>query len=456
MTPAPPVPPSWIDPITAALEVVVAEVTSNVEGAAADYIPELAQADPTPFGLALASLEGNLYRAGDADLAFTIQSISKPFVLALAVADVGFDAVVERIGVEPTGDPFDALTLEPGTGRAPNPLVNAGALVATSLVAGRDPAEQIARIGAVLSGFAGRSLEIDHQVAASELATADRNRALAYLLRGAGTLSAEVEATLEAYVAQCAHLVSATDLAIMGATLANRGRNPVTGEVVVEPAVATTVLSIMATCGMYDASGRWLLEVGLPAKSGVAGGLVATAPGQFGFGAFSPRLDSTGNSVRAVAACRSIAERFSLHVLAAPPRGTAALYLSGRGIELGGSPTRSPAERAVLESAPRAIAVRALQGDLEFVDVEPLLHRLGGRLLEDGTQVLVLDLHRTTRLHPVAEAMLTALLRRVQQLSVALVLVDPDRRLDRLSGVRSAPNLEAALRLAEELVLAAA
>jgi glutaminase len=303
------------DQLPAILRELHARLTADRRGALATYIPELSKADPDLFGVSVTSLEGRVYHAGDAGAAFTIQSVSKPFVYALALADLGIDAVCGRVGLEPSGEPFNAISLEPDTGRPANPMINAGAIVVCSMVGAADADERFERIRDVLSKFAGRRLELDAAVYTSELETGDRNRALAYLMRNAGLLQSPVDDAIDVYFRQCALLVTARDLATMAATLANGGRHPRTGLKVVDARIAEQVLSVMATCGMYDYSGEWLMRVGLPAKSGVSGGLVAVSPSQFGIGLVSPLLDERGNSVRGIAACRELSDRFSLHVM---------------------------------------------------------------------------------------------------------------------------------------------
>ncbi|MEI3848275.1 MULTISPECIES: glutaminase A [unclassified Microbacterium] len=306
-----------MDPITVLLHEVLEDVRPLGGGAPAGYIPELASADPDRLALAVVGPHGRVRAVGDVDHEFTIQSISKPFVLALALADRGRDAVLRKVGAEPSGEPFNAISLEPVTGRPANPMVNAGAIATSALIPGDGVDERTAHIVAGLSAFAGRSLWVDERVYASESATGDRNRALAHLLRSHGIIDGPVDAAVETYFRQCSLLVTARDLAVMSATLAFGGVNPVTGERVVAEAVARDVLSIMTSCGMYDYSGEWLLRVGLPAKSGVSGGLLAVAPSQFGVAAFSPRLDVHGNSVRAIALLETLAERFGMHMLEA-------------------------------------------------------------------------------------------------------------------------------------------
>jgi glutaminase len=381
---------------------VVADVR---EGSVADYIPELSRANPNVCAVALVSLEGHPYQAGDADQPFTMQSISKPFVYALALADHGLEGVASRVGAEPSGEAFNAISLEPGTGRPANPMINAGAMIATSLVRAATPAERFARIQQCLSAFAGRSLSVDEAVFASEMDTGDRNRALAYLMRSAGSLHGSVDECVEVYFRQCAVTSTTRDLAVMAATLANGGVNPLTGVRVVEDRIAGHVLSVMATCGMYDFSGEWLLRVGLPAKSGVSGGIIACSPGQFGIGVFSPRLDGHGNSVRGTEVLRELSSRFDLHLMHHSGRSGPAVYLS---------------------TIRDRIAIVAAQGDLEFAAAESLLFSIEHTLAPSVPAWLVLDLQRVTRLHPAAAHMLDAHLTHLVAQAVVVALVQPD------------------------------
>jgi glutaminase len=400
------------EPVETALDLFHAELLGLDGGEVADYIPELAQADPERFGLALVSMDGHSYAAGDAEIPFTIQSISKPFVYALALNDLGEDEVLLRVGVEPSGEAFNAIRLEPETGRPPNPMVNAGAMLTTSLVQAADPEARFARILAFLSAFAGRDLGVDERVYTSERSTADRNRALAYLMSSLGSLREDVEETIDIYCRQCAVSVTTIDLAVMAATLGNGGVNPLTGAAVVGEGVAVRALSVMATCGMYDFSGEWLMRVGLPAKSGVAGGLIATSPAEFGIGVFSPRLEQHGNSVRGVATARELAKRFELHLMHHPGPTAHVVYYSAREVAGNG----------------RQIDVIAAQGDLEFAATERLLWSIAEAIAEepDATACLLLDAHRVTRIHHVAERMLVTRLGNMIDREIPVALVEPD------------------------------
>lgn len=341
-----------MDPITELLAEVLEEIRPRDAGAPADYIPELASADPDLLAFSVVGPRGRVRSVGDDHAEFTIQSISKPFVLALALAEKGRDAVLGRVGAEPSGEPFNAISLEPVTGRPANPMINAGAIATSALIPGDDVDDRTARIVDMLSAFAGRSLWVDEAVYASESLTGERNRALAHLLKSHAVIDGPVDLAVETYFRQCSLLVTVRDLAVMAATLAFGGVNPVTGRRVVDERVARDVLSIMSSCGMYDYSGEWLLRVGLPAKSGVSGGLMAVAPSQFGVAAFSPRLDTHGNSVRAVALVEEASERFGMHLLE-PHESVASPALSLHGddtarvVRLGGELGYAGAERIV-------------------------------------------------------------------------------------------------------------
>jgi glutaminase len=287
---------------------------ANTDGVLADYIPELAAADPEKFGIALATVDGKLYAAGDTDHPFTIQSVSKAFVYCLALELVGRDAVLERVGVEPSGDAFNAIIFDPNSNRPFNPMVNAGAITIAGIVYEAAGAGAFDLILDRLSGAAGRRLTMDESVYRSEAETGHRNRAIGHLLRNVGALQGSVEEVVDLYFRQCSILVTAADLARMGATLAHIGENPATGRQVFELTAVRSTLAVMFTCGMYDYSGNWAYDVGVPAKSGVGGGIVGIVNRQLGIGTFSPRLDAKGNSVRGIASFREIGDELGLHI----------------------------------------------------------------------------------------------------------------------------------------------
>ena len=289
----------------------VAELT---DGAPADYIPELANVDPDRFAISGVTTDGQHLGAGDVEHEFTIQSISKLILYGLALQTHGRERVLERVGVAPTGDRFNAITLDEVDNRAPNPMVNAGAIAITDLVVGDDLDERVAAVRRLYEQYLGRQPTIDHDVWASERATGNRNRAIAYLMLSRGIIDDRVEETLDLYFAQCSVLVTTDDLATIGATLANHGVHPTTGERVVDPGVARDMLTVALTCGMYDYAGEWAFTVGIPAKSGVGGGILGVLPGVGGVATFSPRLDEYGNSVRGIRVFEELSERFDLHL----------------------------------------------------------------------------------------------------------------------------------------------
>ncbi|WP_144872605.1 glutaminase A [Microbacterium sp. 1.5R] len=300
------------DPLAYDLDDLRDRILVEDGGAVDESIPQLAEADPELVGLALVTVDGALNASAGADARVSIQSAVKPFLFALALQDTGGEAL-DRVGIEPTGEAFDAIKLESGTGRPPNPMVNAGALLTASLVDGADASARSERILSGLSAFAGRQLEVDEEVAENEHLLGDRNHALAHLMRSEGTLTLSADDAVAAYARACATLVDARDLAVMGATLASGGRNPVTGVQVVSAAVARDVISVMATCGVYDGSGRWMRQVGIPAKSGVSGVIVLSAPARLGAAIVSPPLDEQGTSVRGHIASEILSADLGLH-----------------------------------------------------------------------------------------------------------------------------------------------
>ena len=284
------------------------------EGAVADYIPELALAKPEWFGICVVTAEGQVFEVGECDQLFTIQSISKAFVFGLALEDHGREYVNSKVSVEPTGEAFNAIVLDEETNRPYNPMVNAGAIATADLIQGNNGTERLKRLLSMFKRYTGREHEINVPVFLSEKATGYRNRAMAYLMRNFGMVSDKIDETLDLYFQQCSIMVNARDLAMLSATLANGGINPVTKEKALDERYVQDVVSVMLTCGMYDGSGEWAYRVGMPAKSGVGGGITAVAPGKLGIGTFSPLLDAKGNSLRGIKVCESISRDFGLHL----------------------------------------------------------------------------------------------------------------------------------------------
>jgi glutaminase len=292
------------------------ELQRVTDGTVASYIPELARVNPNLFGICVVTVDGRVFAVGDADYAFTIQSVSKPCMYGLALEDNGREQMLQRVGVEPTGDAFNAIVLDEATNRPYNPMVNAGAIAVAGQIAGADPTERLNRMLAMFERYAGRRILMDASVFTSERTTGHRNRAIAYLMRNFGMIGANIDDILDLYFQQCSLLVTCRDLAMIGATLANGGVHPVTGATALDRQYVGDVLSVMYTCGMYDYSGEWAYKVGMPAKSGVGGGIMAVVPGRLGIGVFAPRLDARGNSVCGVRACMALAERYGLHTFA--------------------------------------------------------------------------------------------------------------------------------------------
>jgi glutaminase len=301
-----------------ALEELHAKYKPLREGQVATYIPELGKANPDDFGIAAVTAAGEVVEVGDSRKAFTAQSIAKPFLHALALQDHGRDFVLSRVGVEPTGDAFNHIKLDERSKRPYNPMVNAGAIAMASLVRGNGPSEKLNRMLAFFEGVIGRKVMVDMSVFMSERSTGHRNRAMAYLMLNFGMIEGNIEEALDLYFQECSILVDTVDLATMAASLACRGVNPVTEYQALDAATVKDVLGVMFTCGMYDYAGEWAYRVGMPAKSGVGGGLIAVAPGQLGIAVYSPPLDHRGNSVRAIKVCEELSARFGLHVFETP------------------------------------------------------------------------------------------------------------------------------------------
>jgi glutaminase len=293
---------------------------SNSDGKNADYIPALAKVPSELFGVCVAGTSGNAYAAGDSEYEFSIQSVSKPFVFALICQAIGEDEARDKLGVNSTGLPFNSvLAVERTKGGATNPMVNAGAIAATSLAPGASANAKWQFIRDGLSRFAGRNLTLNSEVYESEAAANQRNQGIASLLQSYNRIYFDPMQATDVYTKQCSLNVTARDLAAMGATLANGGVNPLTRIRVIDAIHCQHVLAVMVTAGLYENSGDWLYETGLPGKSGVSGGMITVAPGKGGLGAFAPQLDDAGNSVKGQLAARYLSERLGLNLFASKP-----------------------------------------------------------------------------------------------------------------------------------------
>ena len=334
------------------------------EGQVATYIPELAKANPDWFGICLVTAGGHIYEVGDSRQRFTIQSISKPFVYGLALEDNTRAEVLKKISVEPTGDAFNAISLEPGTGRPRNPMINAGAIAAAGLIAGKQPHTRLRRMLDMFASYAGEQVALEEPVYRSESETGHRNRAIGHMLRNFDILTEPPDPVVDLYFKQCSVSVTCRNLAVMAATLANRGINPITGQQAIRGEYVESVLSVMASCGMYDYAGEWLYRVGMPAKSGVSGGVIAVLPGQLGIGVFSPPLDSRGNSVRGLAVCDDLSRFFDLHLFNTPHASQSVIRLKFSAAAVNSNRSRTPEEAEALRAHGESIQVVQLQGNL--------------------------------------------------------------------------------------------
>ncbi len=367
------------------------------DGEVATYIPELSKADPSAFGICLVTANGTVYEVGDSAVPFTIQSVSKPFVYGLALEDNGRGPVLEKVGVEPTGDAFNSISLEVGTGRPRNPMINAGAIAAAGLIGGKGRVNRFKRVLEMLSLYAGRPLAMDSSVYRSEDETGHRNRAIGHMLRNYSILEGDPIEAVDLYFRQCSVSVTCRDLGIMAATLANRGVNPVTGRQAIRGEYVENVLSVMGSCGMYDYAGEWMYKVGMPAKSGVAGGVIAVLPGQVGIGVYSPRLDARGNSVRGIRVCDELSRHWDLHLLNRQAAGRSTIRRQFTGAELNSSRVRTAEELVALRTSGGSIRVFQLQGHLTFATTEVVVNEI----MENFTRIeqLVLDLRRVQTLN---------------------------------------------------------
>lgn len=397
--------PAWTSskpPLLRFLNACHADYLPETSGAVADYIPELGKADPAHFGISLATLDGHVYEVGDTQVPFTIQSMSKPFVFALALDTLGAARVESVIGVEPSGDPFNSIRLN-AENHPFNPMVNAGAIACSGLIYEAKGDGAFDYIRQALGRFAGRELDVDDAVYSSESLTGDRNRAIGYLLRTNAVIKDNVSSVLEVYFRQCAILVNARDIAVMAATLANRGINPVTGEQVMTPYAISRTLSVMTSSGMYDYAGEWIYRVGIPAKSGVGGGILAALPARLGLGSYSPNLDKHGNSVRGIKVCEALSAHYDLHMLNRSDNARNAVIAD---YDIGENPSRRsrrPHEQTILAAHHQDVRVIELMGTLSLSNVDYVARQLVTR---PHPQFVIFDFRRVTSMTPAGARLL--------------------------------------------------
>jgi len=383
------------------------------EGLVATYIPELAKASSEWFGIALVTVDGHVYQVGDSRQPFTIQSISKPFTYALTLDLFGIDHVLAKVGVEPSGEAFNEISLEGGTGRPFNPMINAGAIATAGLIPGENLEKRFDNILKTYEKFSAHKLSMDKAVYRSESDTGNRNRAIAYLLRNSNILEEKTEETLELYFRQCSILVNCRDLAVMGATLANNGVNPITNVVALKSENVEKVLSIMSTCGMYDYAGGWIYEVGMPAKSGVSGGIMAVLPGQLGIGVFSPLLDLHGNSARGIKVCRKISLDFGLHMFDSSRASNSIIRAKYDTTTITSKRIRTGSEVKLLRAHGGEIKIYELAGDMIFSAVDYVLKTVISEF--ENTGFIIFDLKRVTAAKKSACYLIASLIRKVKQ-----------------------------------------
>ena len=412
-------------PIQDYLQELHARYAALREGQVATYIPELAKANPDWFGICLVTTEGHVYEVGDSGQQFTIQSISKPFVYGLALEDNTRAEVMKKISVEPTGDAFNAISLEPGTGRPRNPMINAGAIAAAGLIAGKDAQTKLRRMMEMFSLYAGYDVAIDEPVYRSESETGHRNRAIGHMLRNFDILTETPEPVVDLYFKQCSVSVTCRDLGMMAATLANHGVNPVTGRQAIRGEYVESVLSVMGSCGMYDYAGEWLYRVGMPAKSGVAGGVIAVLPGQLGIGVFSPLLDSRGNSVRGLKVCDDLSRHFDLHLFNTPHANKSVIRLKFTAADVNSNRVRITEEAEILREYGNSIQVVQLQGNLALSTAEVVVHDVMSSVT--GVSVVLLDLKHVLSINESASRLFYQLLLKLQKQGIQLVFTNAAR-----------------------------
>lgn len=430
------------------------------EGKPADYIPELGKADPKDFGIVIATTDGRIYEIGDTRKEFTIQSISKPFTYALALQLLSDDYMKTKVGVEPSGDAFNAISLHPETGIPRNPMINAGAIATTAQVMAYDPERAETLLMDFYSDMAGRRLEVNESVFRSERDTGHRNRAIGHLLRNFDVINTNPEPGLQLYFRQCSVSVNCRDLAVMAATLACQGRNPVTGTVVIDPELTTNVLAVMGSCGMYDYTGQWLYNVGMPAKSGVGGGVMAVVPGRLGIAVYSPPLDSYGNSSRGIAVCEEISKRLQLHLFNQPSRAGTTIRSATTALKRRSRRWRSEEESELLDIHGERIHILQAQGVLDFAAVEELLAEMQSKA--SAGSILVVDLGQALAMPRVDAALLREQIDDLGRLDVRCLLCrgehltefwPQDGPSDPQQQNRYFISLDRALEVAEDLLL---
>lgn len=392
-------------PIPDFLQSILDEVRDLDGGEPNQSIPQLANVDTSKLGLAICTTSGHLYSVGDDEVEFSIQSIAKAFAYALALDELGHEEVDKVVGVEPSGEAFNEMSLEEESKRPDNPMINAGAIAVNQLINGPDSSveDRLARIEKLFSDLVGREMTIDEEITNAEFATAERNLSIAHMLRSYDVIRDDAHDAVYSYIAQCSFMVTARDVAVMAATLANGGVQPVTGVRVFGEDASRRTLAVMSSAGMYDAAGRWMANVGIPAKSGVGGGLIGTMPGQLGIATYSPRLDEQGNSTRGVKTFERLSKEMGLHLMSSNYFQVPGI----RSIEREGDAT-----------------VIALQGMINFPAAENVLYELNEHHMTSDK--LVVDLSRVTGFNAMGRRVVKEGLLRMREEGLSCAIYDPD------------------------------
>ncbi|STC69319.1 glutaminase [Corynebacterium pilosum] len=393
-------------PIPDFMNTILDEVRDLDGGEPNQSIPQMADVDPEYLSLAICTTTGHLYSVGDDEQLFSIQSIAKAFAYALALDDLGHEAVDQVVGVEPSGEAFNEMSLEEESKRPDNPMINAGAISVNQLINGSDSSveDRLERIEQLFSDLAGRPMQIEKDITDTEFKlAAHRNLSIAHMLKSYDMIQDEPHDAVYSYIAQCSFMVTARDLAVMAATLANGGVQPITGKRVFGEDASRRTLAVMSSAGMYDAAGRWMANVGIPAKSGVGGGLIGCMPGQLGIATYSPRLDEQGNSTRGVKVFERLSQEMGLHLMSSNYYAVPGI----RSIEREGDAT-----------------VIALQGMVNFPAAENVLHELGEHRLT--SEKIVLDLSRVTGFNRMGRRVVKEGLRRIREEGFHCAIYDPD------------------------------
>jgi glutaminase len=447
-------------PFLSTLEEIFHSCRAITDGELADYIPELTKVNPDLFAAVVMTVDGKMYQLGDYDTEFTIQSISKAFVYALALADQGVETVLKKVGVKPSSDAFNSILFDDAYNRPFNPMVNAGAIVTTSLVKGNSLDERYHRILNMFQMLSGREMHMDRDVYLSEKRTGNRNRAIGYLELSAGMIDEPVDEHLDLYFRQCSILTTATDLAVMAATLANNGINPTTFVKAFDPTQVTQIFSVMTSCGMYDYSGDWLFRVGIPAKSGVGGGIIAILPNQFGIGVFSPKLDTYGNSVRGIKFCEELSSRFNLHLFHINRQIDVTIYRSYTASIVSSKRQRRIREKEYLEEKGDDTIILEVRGDLHFGTMERLIRNI---MALSSLRFIILDMTKIGRFDEIAMKLFLKLEAYLLLIKVSFFVVglkeETKLSLSHLGWTNKSvfyPNVDLALQQCEDTILSEA